>query len=164
MATPQPTSPPSGAPGPGGRPTSYWDYIRVEELLALQNGIARSDAELADDEVRFIVIHQIDELWFKLVLRELVTARNLFAQRPVPEDALAGAVNSLRRITICFELASQHFRLMETMQTQDYLRFRDKLNPASGFSPRRCGRSRCCSACPTQIALRSATKAATSMR
>ena len=119
----------SGSP----RSTSYWDYIRVEELLGLQNGTATSESELIDDEVRFIVIHQIDELWFKIVLRELVAARNLFARRPVPEDALAGAVASLRRITICFELAAQHFRLMETMRTQDYLTFRDKLNPASGF-------------------------------
>lgn len=115
------------------RPTSYWDYIRVEQLLGLQNGIAASEQEIGDDEVRFIVIHQIDELWFKLVLRELVTARNLFAQKPVPEDALAGAVQSLRRVTLCFELAATHFRLMETMRTQDYLVFRDKLNPASGF-------------------------------
>lgn len=115
------------------RPTSYWDYIRVEDLLSLQSGIAASERDLTDDEVRFIVIHQIDELWFKLVLRELVAARNLFAQNPVPEDALAGAVASLRRITLCFELAGSHFRLMETMRTQDYLQFRDKLNPASGF-------------------------------
>ena len=115
------------------RPTSYWDYIRVEQLLGLQSGIAASEQEIGDDEVRFIVIHQIDELWFKLVLRELVTARNLFAQKPVPEDALAGAVQSLRRVTLCFELAATHYRLMETMRTQDYLVFRDKLNPASGF-------------------------------
>jgi tryptophan 2,3-dioxygenase len=114
-------------------PTSYWDYIRVEELLSLQAGTAGSEQEIGDDEVRFIVIHQIDELWFKIVLRELVAARDLFAQRPVPESSLAGAVASLRRITICFELAAQHFRLMETMRTQDYLTFRDKLNPASGF-------------------------------
>ena len=115
------------------RPASYWDYIRVEDLLALQSGVDESEARLGNDEVRFIVIHQIDELWFKLVLRELAAARNLFAQPRVPEDALAGAVNSLKRITICFDLAGQHFRLMETMQTQDYLTFRDKLNPASGF-------------------------------
>jgi tryptophan 2,3-dioxygenase len=115
------------------RPTSYWDYIRVEELLGLQSGVAASEAELGDDEVRFIVVHQIDELWFKVVLRELTAARNLFARPRVPEDALAGAVLALRRVTICFELAAQHFRLMETMRTQDYLTFRDKLNPASGF-------------------------------
>ncbi len=115
------------------RPTSYWDYIRVEELLALQNGTSASESDLTADEIRFIVIHQVDELWFKVVLGELKAARDLFARRPVPEDALAGAVASLRRVTICFELAAQHFRLMETMRTQDYLLFRDKLNPASGF-------------------------------
>ena len=115
------------------RPTSYWDYIRVEDLLSLQSGVAAREQELGDDEVRFIVIHQVDELWFKLVLRELQTARNLFARNPVPEEALAGAVKCIERVTICFELAAQHFRLMETMRTQDYLVFRDKLNPASGF-------------------------------
>src|SRR5262245_58354009 len=115
------------------RPANYWDYIRVEELLALQRGIAASENELTDDEVRFIVVHQVAELWFKIVIRELVAARDLFARPLVPEDALAFAVNSLKRITICFELAAQHFRLMETMRTQDYLEFRDKLNPASGF-------------------------------
>lgn len=115
------------------RPTNYWDYIRVEDLLNLQTGVAAQEAELSDDEVRFIVIHQIDELWFKLVLRELQTARDLFARNPVPEEALAGAVKSIERVTICFELAAQHFRLMETMRTQDYLVFRDKLSPASGF-------------------------------
>jgi len=115
------------------RKASYWDYIRVEDLLALQSGIDASEHDLGNDEVRFIVIHQVDELWFKLVLRELTTARDLFARHPVPEDRLAGAVKSLQRVTICFELAAQHFRLMETMRTQDYLTFRDKLNPASGF-------------------------------
>lgn len=112
---------------------SYWDYIRVEELLHLQRGLEADEQDVSNDEIRFIVIHQIDELWFKLVLRELATARDLFAKPHVPEDALAGAVQSLKRVTICFDLAAQHFRLMETMRTQDYLTFRDKLNPASGF-------------------------------
>ena len=106
---------------------NYWDYIRVEQLLTLQNGIDESEQHLTNDEVRFIVIHQIDELWFKLILREL------FAKPRVPEDALAGAAQSLKRITMCFGMAAQHFQLMETMGTQDYLMFRDKLNPASGF-------------------------------
>ncbi len=118
---------------PASRRANYWDYIRVEDLLALQAGVDADERLLSDDEVRFIVIHQVDELWFKLVLRELVTARDLFARPRVPEDALAGAVQSLKRVTICFELAAQQFRLMETMRTQDYLTFRDKLNPASGF-------------------------------
>jgi tryptophan 2,3-dioxygenase len=118
---------------PAPQKANYWDYIRVEDLLALQQGVDGDESRLTDDEVRFIVIHQIDELWFKLVLRELATARALFARPLVPEDALAGAVLSLQRVAICFDLAGQHFRLMETMRTQDYLTFRDKLNPASGF-------------------------------
>ena len=52
-----------------GSKANYWDYIRVEDLLGLQSGIDSSEQDLTDDEVRFIVIHQIDELWFKLIDR-----------------------------------------------------------------------------------------------
>jgi tryptophan 2,3-dioxygenase len=78
-------------------------------------------------------VHQIDELWFKLVLRELITVRNLFANAPVPEQSLASAARSLRRMTTVLEHVAAHFAVMETMTTRDYLAFRDKLNPASGF-------------------------------
>jgi tryptophan 2,3-dioxygenase len=115
------------------RPAPYWDYIRVEELLSLQAGSAESEAELTNDEVMFIVVHQIDELWFKLALRELVSVRDLFAQDRVPEQSLAAAVRGIRRVeTIVHQLAA-HFALMETMTTRDYLGFRDKLVGASGF-------------------------------
>ncbi|HQY64001.1 MAG: tryptophan 2,3-dioxygenase [Myxococcales bacterium] len=114
-------------------PTTYWDYIKVEELLSLQAGIADSEGELANDEVLFIVVHQIDELWMKLALRELVTVRDLFARPRVPEQALAAAVRGLRRIDLLFRQMADHFALMETMTTRDYLAFRDKLSPASGF-------------------------------
>jgi len=118
---------------PKKSPTTYWDYIRVEDLLSLQGGLPRDESALGNDEVLFIVVHQIDELWFKLALRELVAARDLMHQNPVPETALAGAVRSLRRLTTIMEHAAGHFRLMETMTTRDYLGFRDKLMPASGF-------------------------------
>ena len=116
-----------------GKPPPYWDYIRVEPLLSLQSGIEGDEAVLANDEVMFIVVHQIDELWFKLVLREMVSVRDLFARPAVPEQALASAVRGIRRMeTILHQLAS-HFALMETMTTRDYLAFRDKLTGASGF-------------------------------
>ncbi|TPV95695.1 MAG: tryptophan 2,3-dioxygenase [Myxococcales bacterium FL481] len=114
-------------------PISYWDYIKTDELLALQRGLANRDAELEDDEVMFIVIHQIDELWLKLALRGLVTARDLFKQDYVPDTALAKAVRGLDRVTQVFRHATDHFALMESMTTRDYLGFRDKLYPASGF-------------------------------
>jgi tryptophan 2,3-dioxygenase len=113
--------------------TTYWDYIKVEQLTALQTGIADSDAELANDEVLFITVHQIDELWFKLLLRELVSVRDLFAQPRVPEQSMAAAARGLRRMAILLGQVAQHFALMETMTTRDYLAFRDKLSPASGF-------------------------------
>ena len=115
------------------KPTAYWDYIKVEELLSLQTGIAASEDGLSNDEVLFITIHQIDELWFKLLLRELVSVRNLFAQPKVPEQSLASAVRAMRRIVDLLGHVAHHFSLMETMTTRDYLDFRDKLNPASGF-------------------------------
>ncbi len=115
------------------KPTTYWGYIRVEELLSLQNGIEADDSKLTNDEVMFIVVHQIDELWFKLAIRELVSVRNLIAKNPVPEQSLASAVHGLRRLSMLFTQLASHFALMETMTTRDYLAFRDKLSPASGF-------------------------------
>ncbi|MGH7297749.1 MAG: tryptophan 2,3-dioxygenase family protein [Polyangiaceae bacterium] len=119
------------------KPTPYWDYIAVEKLLSLQTGLGArtgtAEAGMSNDEVMFIVVHQIDELWFKLVLREMVAVRDLFARAPVPEQALASAVRGIRRMeTILHQLAA-HFALMETMTTRDYLGFRDKLTGASGF-------------------------------
>ncbi len=114
-------------------PVTYWDYIKTEELLSLQTGRGGSESGMANDEVMFIVIHQIEELWFKLALREVVAARDLFAQDHVPETALAAAVRGLDRTTETLRLAASHFSLMETMTTRDYLSFRDRLYPASGF-------------------------------
>lgn len=116
-----------------GQPTTYWDYIRVEEILSLQGGLTDDDSSLDNDEVLFITIHQIDELWFKLAIRELVSIRNLLAHERVPEEAISGVVRGLRRMVLLFSHVSSQFALMETMTTRDYLAFRDKLNPASGF-------------------------------
>ena len=115
------------------KPTAYWDYIKVEELLSLQAGLEETDAGLSNDEVLFISVHQIDELWFKLIVRELVSVRDLFAQAKVPEQALASAARGIRRMSLLVKHVAAHFEVMETMTTRDYLAFRDKLSPASGF-------------------------------
>ncbi len=112
--------------------TTYWEYIKVEQLLALQGGLEGEDA-LGNDEVMFIAVHQVDELWFKLAVRELSSMRRLFAAEHVPEQSMATVVRSLQRCKVLFDLATAHFALMETMTTRDYLGFRDKLMPASGF-------------------------------
>ncbi len=113
--------------------TTYWDYIRVEDLLRLQGGLDDDENKLSDHEVVFIVVHQVFELWFKLALRELTTLRDMFNQSPVPENAIAGAAGSMDRISRIFRAAVAHFDVVESINTRDYLDFRDKLFPASGF-------------------------------
>ncbi|MDF1798135.1 MAG: tryptophan 2,3-dioxygenase family protein [Planctomycetota bacterium] len=112
---------------------NYWEYIRVDDLLSLQGGVEGDEASLGNDEVMFIVVHQVYELWFKLILRELGAARELFSGGPVAEQALSGAVHALRRVCTIIERCVDHFQIMETLSTRDYLSFRDKLMPASGF-------------------------------
>jgi tryptophan 2,3-dioxygenase len=117
-----------GAP----RPT-YWEYLQVEELLALQGGIERDESKLSNHEVLFIVVHQVYELWFKLALREMATARDILKKNPVPDQQLSLVSAALRRVREILHQAANHFRLIETLTTRDFLDFRDKLSTASGF-------------------------------
>ena len=112
---------------------NYWDYIRVEDLLALQRGLADDEAEITNEEVLFVTVHQVFELWFKLIRRELVTLRDLFKQDVVAEQELSSAVRSIQRIVVVLRRCVDHFEIMETLTTREYLGFRDKLMPASGF-------------------------------
>ena len=115
------------------RPTSYWNYLKLDPLLGLQGGIPENEDALDGEEVLFITVHQVFELWFKLVLRELRAARDLFQPDAVREQELSGAVASMRRIQTIFRTATQHFEVVETIGLREYLEFRDSLMPASGF-------------------------------
>lgn len=112
---------------------NYWDYIKVEKLLALQGGLDDDEAAVSNDEALFISVHQVHELWFKLVLRELTYTRDLLNSHQVAGHQVVAGVRSLRRAITVFEQANQHFRLMETMTARDFLEFRERLTPASGF-------------------------------
>lgn len=112
---------------------NYWEYIHVEELLSLQGGFDADESKVGNDEALFIVVHQVYELWFKLILRELTAARDVLRQNPVPDIQLAAATRSFKRVITIFEQATHHFQVMETLTTRDYLEFRDRLIPASGF-------------------------------
>ena len=112
---------------------NYWDYIKVEELLSLQSGLEADDSGLSTHEITFITVHQVYELWFKLVLGEMRSARDLFTAEPVAEQELSGAVASLKRIATILRVCAAHFDVVETIGTRAYLAFRDKLMGASGF-------------------------------
>jgi len=53
-----------------GRRLSYGSYLHLPELLAAQGGLTK-----AHDELLFIVVHQVYELWFKVLIHELEAAR-----------------------------------------------------------------------------------------
>jgi tryptophan 2,3-dioxygenase len=113
--------------------TNYWDYLRLVQLLDLQGGLGDDDGKLSADELHFIVVHQVFELWFKLVLRELRLARDQFAADWVPERSLPYVVRHIERVNAIFKLCVEVFSVLETLTPQDFLAFRTKLGEASGF-------------------------------
>ena len=80
------------------------------------------------DELLFIVIHQVYELWFRQLLHEIEAAiRSLRASAPLQ------AHKHFRRILAIQRLLEQQVDVLETMTPQDFNAFRSQLNPASGF-------------------------------
>lgn len=105
------------------RSLTYWDYIHLDTLLTLQK--PRTDFP---DEHIFIIYHQITELYFKLVKIELA----LIAQESWQEEA--PLTRRLRRIHSYFRHLSSSFEIMmHGMASENFLRFRTALLPASGF-------------------------------
>ena len=112
---------------------TYSEYLRLEELLKLQTGVERETRNISNDELHFILVHQNFELWFKLVINELTCTRNILSSDYVEETKLPQAVHHMERVIETFKLMSQQWRVMETLEPQDFLNFRDELGTASGF-------------------------------
>ena len=111
----------------------YSEYLRLEELLKLQTGVEGETRNISNDELHFILVHQNFELWFKLVINELTCTRNIISSDYVEETKLPQAVHHMERVIETFKLMSQQWRVMETLEPQDFLNFRDELGTASGF-------------------------------
>jgi tryptophan 2,3-dioxygenase len=119
----------SGAPGrnfgeEGGRLT-YGAYLRLPTLLDQQ--VLESEPP-ARDELLFITIHQVYELWFKLLLHELGEIR-----RAMYDDEVWLARHLFRRVHSVEQVLVDQVQVLETMTPQDFCVFREKLAPASGF-------------------------------
>ena len=104
---------------------SYGSYLKVDELLALQEPLSQPAHH---DEMLFIIIHQVYELWFKQVLHELDAT-----MRALDADELLRVAKHFRRIHAIQRLLEQQVDILETMTPQEFNQFRDHLNPASGF-------------------------------
>ena len=103
---------------------TYGSYLAVDELLALQR--PRSDGE--HDEMLFIVIHQVYELWFKQVLHEVDHVIALLEAR----DAYR-VQHSLKRILTILKVLVAQLDILETMTPLEFQSFRTRLEAASGF-------------------------------
>jgi tryptophan 2,3-dioxygenase len=106
-------------------PLTYGSYLRVPELLSLQQSRSQPPHH---DEPLFIVVHQVYELWFKLLLHEIDSAVSLLgAQRTAEATRLLRRAAEIQRVLVA------QVKVLETMRPQDFLGFRYHLNPASGF-------------------------------
>ncbi len=115
------------------RPTTYWDYIQVDRLLELQGGLGDQSDDLAPEEVLFITVHQVFELWFKVILGELIAIRNAFKAPQLSNEDMIDVVARLERCATILRVGNQHWEVVETLPPREYLKFRGKLMPASGF-------------------------------
>lgn len=104
---------------------TYSSYLKLPELLRLQQ--PRS-APAEHDEMLFIVIHQVYELWFKLTLHELGKVENDFRS-----GDLWGAIHTLKRVRMVLKTLVQQLDVLETMTPRSFSSFRDRLDSASGF-------------------------------
>ncbi|SNR51329.1 tryptophan 2,3-dioxygenase [Puniceibacterium sediminis] len=102
---------------------SYGDYLGLDKLLNAQRPL--SDAP---DELLFIIQHQTSELWMKLLLSELNSARKAIAA-----DRLAEAFKMLARVSRIMEQLNSAWDVLRTMTPSDYTTFRDRLGRSSGF-------------------------------
>ena len=113
----------------GGRLT-YGSYLRLEQLLDAQR--LESDPP-AHDELLFITIHQVYELWFQQLLHEATAARDALLGGGRDANRLWWAQHLLQRMHVIERVLVQQVDVLETMTPQDFLQFRQNLAPASGF-------------------------------
>src|SRR5687767_15043243 len=104
---------------------TYTNYLHLDELLSLQQ--PRSEGP-EHDELLFIVIHQVYELWFKELLHELDRVAALLRS-----DEPHRVQHTLKRILTILKVLVAQLDILETMTPLEFLSFRERLEAASGF-------------------------------
>lgn len=104
---------------------TYSSYLKIDELLALQQPRSTGPEH---DEMLFIVIHQVYELWFKELLHEFDRVRLL-----LEADDTFRVQHTLKRILTILKVMVAQLDILETMTPLEFLTFRERLEAASGF-------------------------------
>jgi tryptophan 2,3-dioxygenase len=102
---------------------TYSGYLRLDGLLAQQQPLSEEQ-----DELLFIVIHQVYELWFKQCLHELRFLRAAFEAGDTPR-----ALATFKRILTIFKTLVGQVDILETMTPLSFNAFRSRLQASSGF-------------------------------
>lgn len=108
---------------------TYSSYLKIEELLQLQQPRSRGADDRAEhDETLFIVIHQVYELWFKQMLHEADELKRRLEAGDHP-----GACATLKRMLTILKTLVAQIDVLETMSPISFNAFRGRLEAASGF-------------------------------
>jgi tryptophan 2,3-dioxygenase len=102
---------------------TYGSYLQLDELLSCQQPLTDHH-----DELLFVVIHQVYELWFKQILHEAV-----LLQQRLEEGNSAGALHTARRIAKILKTVVGQLDVLETMTPRQFSAFRPELGSSSGF-------------------------------
>jgi tryptophan 2,3-dioxygenase len=102
---------------------SYGDYLALEDLLAAQHSLSQHH-----DEMLFIIQHQTNELWMKLILHELSAAREYLRR-----DDLPPAFKMMARVSRILEQLIGAWTVLSTLTPSEYTQFRPYLGHSSGF-------------------------------
>ena len=125
MSSDPPIRPSALPPSPTPMPVTYASYLKLEQLLVLQE--PKSSPE-EHDELLFVVIHQVYELWFKLLLHE--TDKVMVDLR---RGDLFGAIGTFKRMRTIMKTLVGQLDILETMTPLSFASFRSRLDTASGF-------------------------------
>ncbi|GAC1675967.1 MAG: tryptophan 2,3-dioxygenase family protein [Candidatus Limnocylindrales bacterium] len=108
---------------------TYANYLAIDELLAAQWPLSSGpDGRPEHDELLFIVIHQVYELWFKQLLHELAEV-----QRMLEAGDTDTTLHLLNRVLKILKTLVAQIDVLETMTPLQFLSFRERLESASGF-------------------------------
>ncbi|SEH47984.1 tryptophan 2,3-dioxygenase [Halobacillus karajensis] len=102
---------------------TYGEYLGLEDLLSAQKRLSPHH-----DEMLFIIIHQVSELWMKLILHELHAATEA-----IRENKMQSAFKMLARVSSIQKQIIQAWDVLSTLTPAEYMEFRDQLGQASGF-------------------------------
>lgn len=104
---------------------SYGSYLELDQLLSAQTTQSKPEHH---DEMLFIIQHQTTELWLKLVIHELTSARDLIAN-----DNLSIALKRIARVKHIQRTLTEQWSVLATLTPSEYSQFRDYLGSSSGF-------------------------------